>query len=379
MKLALLVPGGVDRSGEYRVVPVLLALLRRLSVAHEVHVFALAQESQRGQWMLEGAQIHNIGGRGSLRRLSRVVAAVLRENRRGRFDLVQSIWSGACGLGAICAARLMRIPSVVHYAGGELEALPQIGYGGRLGWKGRAGEALVLRGATRLTAASLPMIEKIAAHGRQAHLIPLGVDLHAWPPRPPHPRQPQEPLRLVHVASLNRVKDQPTLLRAMAALTEAGVAFSLEVIGEDTLAGEIQALAQRLGIGERVTFRGFLTQRELRPVLERAHVNVISSRHEAGPVAMLEAAVAGVPTVGTAVGHIAEWAPHACLAAPVGDAAALAAAIIQLAEDERLRLRIAGEAQKRAVEQSADATCARFHALYETLVQPEAGAQGHGG
>ncbi len=37
---------------------------------------------------------------------------------------------------------------------------------------------------------------------------------------------------------------------------------------------------------------------------------IISSRHEAGPLAVLEAAVKGVPTVGTAVGHIAEWAPQ---------------------------------------------------------------------
>jgi hypothetical protein len=38
---------------------------------------------------------------------------------------------------------------------------------------------------------------------------------------------------------------------------------------------------------------------------------VVSSRHEAGPVAVLAAAVAGVPTIGTCVGHIAERAPSA--------------------------------------------------------------------
>jgi glycosyltransferase involved in cell wall biosynthesis len=77
-----------------------------------------------------------------------------------------------------------------------------------------------------------------------------------------------------------------------------------------------------------------LTQRQLRPIVEQAHVNVISSLYQAGPLVVLESAVAGVPTVGTAVGHVAEWAPHAALAVPVGDPAALAAAIGRLVDDE---------------------------------------------
>jgi len=61
VKIAMVVPGGVDRSGEYRVIPVVLALLARLSREHEIHVFALRQESAPGTWQLAGAQIHNVG------------------------------------------------------------------------------------------------------------------------------------------------------------------------------------------------------------------------------------------------------------------------------------------------------------------------------
>jgi glycosyltransferase involved in cell wall biosynthesis len=50
-----------------------------------------------------------------------------------------------------------------------------------------------------------------------------------------------------------------------------------------------------------------MTQRQLRPIVEAADLMILSSCHEAGPLVMLEAAVAGVPTVGTAVGHIREW------------------------------------------------------------------------
>ena len=61
MKLALVVPGGVDRGGEFRVIPALLALIERLACTHEVHVFALQQEAVAGRWELAGATVHNIG------------------------------------------------------------------------------------------------------------------------------------------------------------------------------------------------------------------------------------------------------------------------------------------------------------------------------
>jgi glycosyltransferase involved in cell wall biosynthesis len=174
---------------------------------------------------------------------------------------------------------------------------------------------------------------------------------------------------LIHVASLNRVKDQATLLRALAGLAKSGLRFEMDIVGEDTLSGEIQALASQLGLSERVRFQGFLTQRQLRPLLEAADLMVHSSRHEAGPLVVLEAAVAGVPTVGTSVGHIAEWAPDAAISVPVGDWARLGAAIRHVLEDEDLRMSIAREALKRAVREDADHTAERFRELYTGLVR----------
>ena len=67
------------------------------------------------------------------------------------------------------------------------------------------------------------MIEMLSALRVSAHRIPLGVDLGAWPPRDPAPRDPSRPARLIHVASLNRIKDQTTLLRALGSLKRSGL------------------------------------------------------------------------------------------------------------------------------------------------------------
>ncbi|MBB6186044.1 glycosyltransferase family 4 protein [Rhodanobacter sp. MP7CTX1] len=360
MKIALVVPGGVDRSGEFRVIPVLLALIERLARAHEVHVFALHQEAVAGRWELAGATIHNIGDPWT--RL-RAIAAIRTEHRHAPFGLVHAIFAGPCSLVAVVAAKLLWLPSLVHVAGGELVALHEIDYGGRRTWKGRLREACVLRGADSITAASTPIIDSLQALGLKARRLPLGVDLQAWPPLAPRERS-AKPARLIHVGSLNRVKDQPTLLRALAALVDMGLEFEMDIVGEDTLQGEMQRLADQLGLERHVRFHGFKTQRELRPMMEAADLLVMSSLHEAGPLVLLEAAVAGVPAVGTAVGHFKEWSPSAALAVPVRDWEELANAIGEVLTNEGLRLRLAREAQRLAMLEDADYTAQAFQALY---------------
>ncbi|WP_115527587.1 MULTISPECIES: glycosyltransferase family 4 protein [Xanthomonas] len=365
MKLALVVPGGVDRSGDVRVIPVFLTLIEWLARNHEVHVFVLHQEPLPDTWMLRGAKVHNIGAR---RTRLRAIGAIVEEHRRAPFAVIQAIFSGYCSLIAVSAATLLRRPSVVHIAGGELVALDAIGYGGRRRWRGRLREAVILRLADRVTAASAPIIDSLQALGIGAQRVPLGVDLRAWQPVPPRPREGAV-ARLLHVASLNPVKDQSTLLRAMAALKRAGVAFTLDMVGVDTLDGAMQHLVQQLGLQEQVRFLGFKTQRELRPIMLAADLLVMSSLHEAGPMVLLEAGVAGVPTVGTAVGHLVEWAPIAALAVPPGDWAGMAEAIRQVLGDDELRLRLAWAAQCRALREDAAMTTRLFEQIYRQLCE----------
>jgi glycosyltransferase involved in cell wall biosynthesis len=338
-------------------------LIKRLAQAHEVHVFVPRQENAAARWQLAGASIHNIG-RGWTR--LRTIAAIRREHRSAPFDVIQAIFSGFCSEVAVAAAVLLGRPSFVHIAGGELAALHDIGYGGRLSWKGRLREALVLRAAHSITAASQPIIDSINAMGLQAQRVPLGVDLAVWPPC--HPRwRSERKARLIHVASLNAVKDQSTLLRAMKILDDRKIEFQLDIVGVDTLQGETSLLARKLGVGQHVRFVGFKRQRELRPIMEQADLLVMSSLHEAGPLVLLEAAVAGVPTVGTAVGHIAEWSPFAALSVAVGDPVALADAVCRVLADENLRMQLALAAQGRAIAIDADYTAQAFENLYRSI------------
>lgn len=365
MKIALVVPGGVDRSGSERVIPCLLWLIERLTKAgDEVHVFALRQEPRPGDWPLLGAQVHNAGTMPRCRSLR----AMLREHRGHRFDIVHAFWAGAPGQVASAFRAITGVRFVVTLPGGDLAAIPDIDYGAQLRLRSRLATRAVLSLASAIIVPSDWMAAQAAALGHRTVTIPFGVALDRWPPAKPRRRRPAgRPLRLIHVASLNRVKDPFGLLDAIRLLVDRGLDLALEIVGEDTLGGAVQRHCTSLGLDERVSFGPFIPNAQLRARFDDIDLLVMSSRHEGASIVLLEAAVAGVPTIGTAVGMIADWAPEAAVAVPVADPEALADAIAVVAADEAERLRLAAAAHTRALAHDADAYAAEIRELYSSV------------
>ena len=364
MKIAILTIGGVDRTGTGKVIPCLLWLIEQLTASgHEVHVFVPMQEPQLDSWPLLGATVHN-AGEGPWR--LRMLRSIAREHGRARFGVIHAFWS-RMGAVAACAGKWLGVPMVLTLPGGDVVSFPDIGYGGRISWRGRAELKLAARAARRTTVPSDFMRELASAVGIETLTVPLGVDLGRWPPAPPRSRDVSRSLKLLHVASLNRVKDQTTLLRALGHLKSRGLHFECRIIGFDTLGGEMQRLTARLGLGEEVRFLGVVGHDKLREHYEWADILVMSSRHEAGPLVMFEAALVGVPTVGTSVGHLADHSPHAAVAVAVADPVALAEAIGAVAADEERRLSLARSAQALSVRHDAAATARSFTKIYRDV------------
>ncbi len=371
-RIALVVPGGVDRSGKYRVIPALVWLVKRLARRYDLQIFSLHQDTGPSPYPLLGATVHAVGGGGRVRTRARALREIVRVHEQKPLALLHAFF-GAPGAVASLAGRLLRRPVLLHLVGGELVALPDIGYGGRCTLRGRVQLRFAMSTADRIAALSEPLRDLAAELGYPTIRLPFGVDLEEWPSRPPRPRDVSRPARLLHVASLNRVKDPHMLLRATARLAALGSPFSLDVVGVDTLEGEIQRTAASLGLSDRVRFHGFLTQEQLRPLVQQADVLLVSSRHEAGPVVLLEAAAAGVPTVGTAVGYVKEWAPTAAVAVPVGDDRALASETAALLSNDLRRRQIAAAAWDRALREDADHAARLVLQTYSAILGGDGG------
>jgi glycosyltransferase involved in cell wall biosynthesis len=365
MRIALVATGGFDASGRQHVIPTLLALVERLACRHNVFVYVLRYLDQPATYPLAGATVRDLGRpTGTRQQYDRLLSAL---NHDGPFDVLHAYWGLPAGLVTAFAGRRLQVPTVVTCDSGEFVALPDIGYGSQVRARQRLAMRLTTRLATEVTVCTQFQARLAAAHGCSTRTIPLGIDGALFVPAP---RSEGPPWRLLHVASLNPVKDHDTLLRAFQSLLQRGVDARLDIVGEDTMGGEAPRLAAQLGIADRVCFAGFKASLDLIPFYQRSHLFVLSSRHEAAGAVVLEAAASGVPVVGTSVGYIADWAPERAVAVATRDPDALSSAIHDLLQDHDRRDALAGQARQWTLAHDADWTSRQFDHAYATLATP---------
>ena len=352
MNIGLVVPGFSADESDW-CIPALRNLVRQLAGAADIRIFALRYPYRRARYEVFGVPVTALGGgeargRDSAWLWRQAGAAVAAEHRRRRFDVLHAFWASEAGSVAALVGRALRIPTVVSVAGGELAAVPDIGYGGLLHRVERIKTRLAIRLAHTVTAGSALSLTAVQSslgsrHDHRATRIPLGVDAQMFRPAPT--RTAGRAPRLLHVASLVPVKDQASLLRAAAVLHQRGHRFQLQIAGSGPLEVELRSLAARLGIDAIVRWRGEIAHDRLPVEYRCADVFVLSSRHEAQGMVALEAAACGVPVAGTQVGVLPELAPDGGRLAPVGDANRLADSIAAFLDDDSERRR-AGRAAR---------------------------------
>src|SRR5207253_7464377 len=106
------------------------------------------------------------------------------------------------------------------------------------------------------------------------------------------------PPTLVTVAHLIARKRHADVLRALAVLGDRYPTMRYAVIGEGPEQAELERLAQRLGVAERVDFLGQLEPGEAIERARRCTLFVMPSTEEAFGVAYIEAMAGGVPAIG---------------------------------------------------------------------------------
>jgi len=153
-----------------------------------------------------------------------------------------------------------------------------------------------------------------------------------------------------HVGRQVREKDQETLIRALAILLDNGLAATLVVVGAGPLQARLLSLASSLGLQERVVFTGEVARQRVYEILPALDLFVMSSTTEGFGNAVVEAMAARRPVVVTNAGALPEVVGEAGRLAPPRSPAALAAAILELAQLSPVARAALGKAGRNRVE-----------------------------
>lgn len=186
---------------------------------------------------------------------------------------------------------------------------------------------------------------------------------------------PEGNLAFVAVGTLGRGVDKRTdvLVRAIAAVRARGAAVGLIVCGDGERRGELEALADSLGVGAFVKFLG--TRDDVPRVLAGCDVFCHAAAFEPFGIACIEAMASGLPVVVPESGGIREAVEPGVtgLVYPPLDVARLADAMRALHDDPALRRTMGQAARRAAVAQfSVEVYVRKLHDLYG-LGKPRSG------
>ncbi len=215
----------------------------------------------------------------------------------------------------------------------------------------------------------------LAPYQDRCLVVPFGIDLDSFALRLGEIDQVQALRRghgeriILFLGVLRYYKGLDVLIRAMAQVTGR-----LLIAGRGPQGASLEALTRELGLADRITFLGEVSERERRLLLHACDVFVLPSidRSEAFGIAQLEAMACGKPVVAsdlpTGVRLVNQDGVTGMLVPP-GDPDALVGALNELLENDQLRAGL-GKAARLRVEQefTAERMIARTLDLYDEVL-----------
>jgi glycosyltransferase involved in cell wall biosynthesis len=173
--------------------------------------------------------------------------------------------------------------------------------------------------------------------GEEIAVIPNGVDLLRFVP-PPQGRRFSEPT-ILYLGRLKRYKGVELILRSVARLREGSIPVRLLIAGKGDHLDSLRGLQADLGLGDMVTFLGYVSEEEKVRLLQQSWVHVLTSQKEGWGISILEAAACGTPTVASDSDGLRDAVQdgRTGLLVPHGDVDALSMALSRLLGDEEGR------------------------------------------
>lgn len=239
----------------------------------------------------------------------------------------------------IPAARMARIPVVI----GSQRQLGDLLTPGQ-----RRAQTAMFRWSDCVIANSRAVAESLVREGVSEHklaVIPNGLPDSSFMEAVPALPRTADLLRVGMIGRMNsRAKNHAVLLQAAARLLARFSNVEFVLAGDGPLRGELEELADQLGISRHVQFLG--DRRDIPAVLASLDISVLPSASESLSNVIIESMAAGVPGVATRVGGNPELVSESTgLLVSPNDEAALAEGIDHLLRSSALRAQMGRDAR----------------------------------
>jgi len=174
---------------------------------------------------------------------------------------------------------------------------------------------------------------------------------------------------ILNVGTLEPRKNLSGLLDAFAAACRRGLPHSLVIAGAGGWGrASIPAIAERLGIGDRVQVAGFIEDRDLPGLYAGADFFVYPSLYEGFGLPVLEAMACGTPVITSNISSLPEVAGDAALLVDPHSSEELSSAMLRLAGDAGLRQELRSRGWERAAQFSWERTADETWRIYQEVM-----------
>lgn len=239
----------------------------------------------------------------------------------------------------------------------------------RIAWKDAAKTYHLCEAITTPTRKGAEFLEE-ATDLTGVHAISCGINSSEYTPN--FAKKTEN--RILFVGRVTGEKHIDVLIRAVAKLDEA-LEAKLEIVGGGDLLNHMKKLANDVGISDRTTFTGYVSDVELKAAYTRATVFAIPSIAELQSIATMEAMSSGLPVVAAnamALPHLVHPGENGYLFEPedVDDLAAKLTTVLTASESELTRMK--RNSLKLIVPHDIQRTISTFERLYrgEAVTDP---------
>lgn len=302
---------------------------------------------------------------------------ILRTVREVRPDVCHAQAHFVCGRYLIYAADELGVPLVAtnHFMPENLVdqvplPLPQLAgdLACRWAWKDFARVFRRAQIVTAPTPRAVDLLKTGPAHMDDALPVSCGIDAAKYAAAAENFAPHDVPV-ILFVGRLDQEKRVNELIEACARLPQ-DQPYRLEIVGDGSCRDEWKALVAKLGIGDHVRFRGFVSEADLIEAYGSCDLFCQPCIAELQSLASLEAMSAGKPIVAAnamALPHLCHDQENGFLFEP-GDIDGLAERLLRLLRDPELRLTMGEESRRIVAQHEIGATLDQFLALYERAI-----------